>query len=440
MRRWKTEEVGCGILLILIAMGGYVPVLMNGLNSMESRFQYGREGLSSPVSRVMVVLLSVGVVLPVLLNFSSLARRFYALIPLLPYMAVAAASVLWSLDWAFSLRRVLSFLIMCLFGWYFGARFSPRSQVRVVLASTVVLAIGSILLVFAAPQYALDHTQHVGAWQGVFAGKNACAMVMMVGLASAMVYRPASPLTRLARMGSVLMFLVIIFHTQSSGAVVLTVLLCALIPMLRQLSKFEKQTRATICALTGCCVAALAVFMIQVLPALTKALNRDPTLTGRTIIWADVMHAIAQRPLLGYGYAAFWTGIGGPSTNIILSFKWAIPNAHDGYLDIWLSLGLVGLACFAYPLLRASSRVWKLMMSNELQQNLWLVVCFFMVLFYNVDESVLIASPSLMWALFVSSVCALEVHARHRSSVTAISDGTRGLSSVATFERRTLAA
>ena len=37
-------------------------------------------------------------------------------------------------------------------------------------------------------------------------------------------------------------------------------------------------------------------------------LNKDPTLTGRTILWARADELIAQRPILGWGYQAIWMG------------------------------------------------------------------------------------------------------------------------------------
>lgn len=37
-------------------------------------------------------------------------------------------------------------------------------------------------------------------------------------------------------------------------------------------------------------------------------LGKDPTLTGRTILWARADDLIAQRPILGWGYQAIWIG------------------------------------------------------------------------------------------------------------------------------------
>lgn len=65
------------------------------------------------------------------------------------------------------------------------------------------------------------------------------------------------------------------------------------------------------------------------------------TLSGRAFIWPEVCYFIAQRPILGYGYEAFWT----PARieTISENLGWGLREAHNAYLETMLSLGLVGL-------------------------------------------------------------------------------------------------
>jgi exopolysaccharide production protein ExoQ len=416
MRRWNIEEIWSTILLMCIAMGGYVPVLMAGLSEAGSRFQMDSSAFSSPVSRIVILFLLLGILGVAAKSFFKLLSHAFSLAPLAPYIAVATVSLMWSQDFNLSLRRLVSFLFTCLFGMYFAVRFTTRSQVRMMFTATFILAVASVLLVMVAPQYALDHTQHVGAWQGVFAGKNACAMVMVVGLMSALVYRPSSIGSRVGKLAAIVLFLVVIGMAQSSGAVLQIAVIAVLFPLLSYLSRYDSRTRAYLCVLIVMGISVGAFFLVQFLPDILRSLNRDPTLTGRTQIWSDVMNSISKRPMLGYGYGAFWTGLSGEATHIVLALKWNIPNAHDGYLDIWLSTGALGLTAFAVALIQALRRVWQVVLSRNLIANLWLVMSLLLVLLYNIDESVLISAPSLMWTLLVSSVCGLELYA-HRHKV-----------------------
>jgi O-antigen ligase len=93
-----------------------------------------------------------------------------------------------------------------------------------------------------------------------------------------------------------------------------------------------------------------AVFIIYVVMAfgfgvgingtIAEAVGRDPTLTDRTKIWA-VLLAIDTDPVLGAGYETFWLG---PRLMRVWQAGFGrINEAHNGYLQIYLNLGLIGL-------------------------------------------------------------------------------------------------
>ena len=70
------------------------------------------------------------------------------------------------------------------------------------------------------------------------------------------------------------------------------------------------------------------------------SIGRDPTLTGRTEIWRLVL-GMAGNPLLGTGFESFWLG---KRLEKMWSLYWWHPReSHNGYLEIYLSLGWLGL-------------------------------------------------------------------------------------------------
>jgi exopolysaccharide production protein ExoQ len=72
-------------------------------------------------------------------------------------------------------------------------------------------------------------------------------------------------------------------------------------------------------------------------------LGRDVTLTGRTDLWAAVL-PMAVNPLFGAGFESFWLGTRLDSLWAEFAFR---PNqAHNGYIDLYLNVGVVGLALF----------------------------------------------------------------------------------------------
>jgi exopolysaccharide production protein ExoQ len=72
----------------------------------------------------------------------------------------------------------------------------------------------------------------------------------------------------------------------------------------------------------------------------TSTLGRDSTLTGRTEFWEELIK-VDTNPLIGTGYESFWLG---ERIKKFWDIYWWHPNqAHNGYLEIYLNLGFIGL-------------------------------------------------------------------------------------------------
>ena len=87
-------------------------------------------------------------------------------------------------------------------------------------------------------------------------------------------------------------------------------------------------------------VCALAEYVFSVSDLFFEILGKDRTLTDRTLVWRDCL-SIPINPILGVGFESFWLG----ERQEIMNAKWYWhPNeAHNGYLETYLNLGLVGL-------------------------------------------------------------------------------------------------
>lgn len=136
---------------------------------------------------------------------------------------------------------------------------------------------------------------------------------------------------------------------------------------------------------------------------LASAVGKDPTLTDRTKIWAFLL-SMHTNPVVGTGFESFWIG---PR----LQWFWNnaglghINEAHDGYLQIYLELGWVGLALLAIFLLAAYRKICHQLDSSSSIALLGLAV-WTALLFYNVTETAfeggLLYSVFLMTAISMS--------------------------------------
>jgi O-antigen ligase len=73
---------------------------------------------------------------------------------------------------------------------------------------------------------------------------------------------------------------------------------------------------------------------------LIQGAGRDTTLTGRTDLWQSVLK-MNTNPLIGAGFESFW--LGERLTKLWEEFFFRPNQAHNGYLEIYLNLGWVGL-------------------------------------------------------------------------------------------------
>jgi O-antigen ligase len=88
------------------------------------------------------------------------------------------------------------------------------------------------------------------------------------------------------------------------------------------------------------------------------ALGRNGNLTGRTEIWSAVI-PLAPNPLVGAGFESFWL-----SPTVHEKLWEAIPGlplneAHDGYLEVYLNLGWVGVGLIVLVLTDGYRRAVK---------------------------------------------------------------------------------
>ena len=92
------------------------------------------------------------------------------------------------------------------------------------------------------------------------------------------------------------------------------------------------------------CLMTIGSVTLDPIALLTEHTLSDPTYTGRDEIWQFAIERIAQRPIVGYGYQAFW-GTDELATAALLYRNWvyATTDAHNAFLNIALMTGMVGL-------------------------------------------------------------------------------------------------
>lgn len=309
------------------------------------------------------------------------------------------ASVAWSQSPDVSVRRIAGVMGCVIVASYLATRFSPEDVVRLLARAYGVAVVASILLSAILPSVGGSLFDAPG---GVWGHKNDLgrALVFSTACAAVLLISPGS-VNRIVLFALFTASLLLIAVSRSAQSMLVTAItLGGFLPLVVILSK--RHTRLSPSVVLALLVfAATAAMAAEYLgPIVLDLLSRDTTLTDRTLIWEIVIALGEERPWLGYGYGAFWTS----QAAYIFGDRWqVIDHAHNGYLDIWLELGYVGLALFAWLLISASGRAWNVALGRGASAARFFPVFLLAAMMLNTVGHVFPAHNSVYWMLLCYS-------------------------------------
>jgi O-antigen ligase len=130
----------------------------------------------------------------------------------------------------------------------------------------------------------------------------------------------------------------------------------------------------------------------------SSSFGRNETLTGRTDTWAELVPVVKQQPMLGRGVGSFWT--------TERKEFYQMDHGHNGYLDVLLELGVVGLGLNLIWLLSCARQLHRTLAEDYLWGSLGICLLL-MLLVYNTTESVLGDLSTQLTALVVLAAFAV---------------------------------
>lgn len=158
--------------------------------------------------------------------------------------------------------------------------------------------------------------------------------------------------------------------TGSSTGLVLFPAGLALFLLLNFIRRVRGERAAQGVALFGVIVAALIVGILSAnIEAILASLGRDPTLTGRTLLWEWGVKTWLQRPVLGWGFNGYFNGPDAKAiSEAIKSFEnYNVPHFHQSYIQTAVDLGIPGIVALLGIQISIVSRAWTLMRTRDTQ-------------------------------------------------------------------------
>ena len=156
------------------------------------------------------------------------------------------------------------------------------------------------------------------------------------------------------------------------------------------------------------CLYLILAFGFDLNGELASQVGRDPSLTDRTAIWSIVLN-MHTNPLVGTGYESFW--LGPRLQKVWQEFGAMINESHNGYLEVYLNLGLIGVFLLGGLLITSYRNICRQLTSSlslaSLNLALWTIM-----LFYNMTEAAF--RGGLMWVTFLLVAIAIQERAEGR--------------------------
>ena len=347
----------------------------------QERLRPGGSDAVSTVTQLLILFVLLAILAARWRSYTPLLRH------LLPYIAIVSlclASVLWSDNPGPTIRRGVSLLTCVSFGVYLTETFELRGAVAMAGRCAVFLGLLSIAVFVAVPRVGRETALgYERAMRGVFSQKNPMAECMLLGL-TCYAFRMLDEGVRRSHLAcaAVLLLCIALGRSATSLAIAMLMLSMALFLALRG----RPRLRLVMGFGAGWLLLAFGVMMLVAPDLVFNLAGRDASLTGRGPLWHEVLGVIAERPVLGHGYAGFWNEDSRQVQYLWLLVGWQAPDSHNGYLDVTVQIGLVGLALYMVLWGRVAARAMAAYRLGGVRESRWILLFMLVNYLLNLDE------------------------------------------------------
>lgn len=313
-------------------------------------------------------------------------------------------SVLWSDNMGASLTFIRGLIRIYFLAIYLAMRYSLKEQMRLI---AIGLGISASLSIFmpALPGFGV-HTapELAGMWTGIYGHKNELGLMMAwsAGLFLHLSFNKSRWRWLMLLELGISLFLIIMSRSTTSLMIVLTMLF--LLPLFKMAKRGNYKLQVVTICFALMLLITTSIVLTSNVASVVGAAGKDLTLSGRSDLWEPVFSKILERPWSGYGYYGFWNG--GAAAKIRLMHPWA-SNAHNGFLEIMLDLGLFGFLVFAIGFIRCFIMALNRIVSKaESPEDYWPMQILILIVIVNFSEARLL-TPSWNWLMYLTTSLSL---------------------------------
>lgn len=342
-------------------------------------------------------------------------------VPLALLLVLMVLSLIWSQYRDFTAIGVVAQLGTTIFALFLANQFGWRQLLNVFANVLRFVLAASLLFEFVAaifgpikpifPNYEGDEPPSASyLWsqgnlfdgdriQGIMGNANLLAFTAVLGIMVFLVEYIVTHRKRNIPLASLILAVLLAALAKSAG-MTLAIALIAFAALIAIFSEGrDRATRHKIYGYGIWALGSLAVLGLIYRVELFDLLGRSPDASGRFYIWGEVLNLIWEKPLEGWGWISYWVPGVEPFEGLIVINNVPMYQAHNAYLDIWLQLGIVGLALLIWLMASGFNRLWAVAVRHTNPLYLFPLFGFLVIAAQSLTESRLLIEIS--WVLLV---------------------------------------
>jgi exopolysaccharide production protein ExoQ len=385
----------------------------------------------------MVILMTILFLEHDFFNFlQTLKRNWFLLL----FIGLAFLSIGWTISFEITIYKSLALLSVSILAVYIGHSFRLPQIIRILTMYYALLVTLNLIYVILLPSFGIMQDPfYKGAWQGIFWHRNYMGCFMALGAVLFLVNfldrnKSGDPDFYLNLiMLALITFLLV--KSKSATALITLLVLITLVCLAYIWIRWRQQLKPVHYYGFFSLLTIVMVVFFSKLDYFLGLLGRNSSLTGRIPLWTTIYeNLISLRLWQGYGYGAIWH-LQGIRDGLAALVGWTNPVVigDNGFIDIFLHLGIAGLALLTLMILICFFRdVTYFLKHRSIESAFPLLVLVFATV-ANISLSLILESEYFVWMVALSLLVSITKWEAH----SIVQDGAKGSTSGRAVSGRT---
>jgi exopolysaccharide production protein ExoQ len=405
--------------LLLNALDALVIFLAFGLVNVNSfiRFRQFSEVENFSTNELDYILFGVTTV--ILIGFLLWKRQLFPIYSgawknnklLIVFLAYALVSVLWTIYLPATLNKLFFFFFSTIVGSYIAVRYGRRGSIDVLTWIGAICSVLSILIVQFFPFVGvMQNEPFVGSWTGMFWHRNHTGNIFaffnMIFLFRFLLDDQSKWINKVVFAFFYILSALMVFGSRSATGTIVFLFIQFVVGLIVIWLKFHQRIKRW--HYYGSVALLLTGFLVFITNTdfFFGLLGRSSNLTGRVPLWLDLFqNYYMQKPLFGFGFGALWML---KSFRILIQIRHSWPYqvyfADNGFFDILLNMGMVGLLIFMFIYLSYGVRSFRQAIRNKSWLYFFPFLAFLYILIGNLTYSFLLEVDQFVWMILIMMI------------------------------------